>query len=187
MNKKWILISAIAVLCLLPLFGIASAEETEAGNGGTFKLPASLLVIEDEAFAGTAAQTVILPEGLESIGAGAFEDVPTLKDVYIPNTTTYIADSALTVTPDLTIHGIDNSYAKDWAHEHEIPFVVDDIWTKVVQSGWVPTVRVERTNLYIATIVLIILFEFFRLGYYEVRSRRPQDRPDLYPIEYRFP
>ena len=187
MNKKWLLIMSVVVLCLLPLFVTASAEESESGIGGTFKLPSSLVIIEDEAFKGTAAETVIFPDGLESIGAEAFANVHTLRDVYIPDTTTYIADTAFTVTPDLTIHGIDNSYAKDWAHEHEIPFVVDDIWTEVVKSGWSPAVRVERIRLYIATIVLIILFEFFRLGYYEVRSRRPQDRPDLYPIEYRFP
>lgn len=186
MKKAAVSIIAILLLVLLLSFLSAFAEEASEPES-VYRLPLSLLEIEEEAFFGTAAETVILPVGFLRIEENAFDEACHLTDVYIPETTEYIDNSAFCITPDLIIHGIDNSYAEDWAHEHEIPFVVDDIWTKVEKSGWSPTVRIIRTNLYIATIVLIIMFELFKFGYYEVRSRRPQDRPDLYPIEYRFP
>ena len=187
MNKRTIALLAVLFIALLVFFGTAFAEESADNRQATFVLPAALIEIEDEAFSGTAVETVIFPQGFQRIGDGAFKGARRLKGVYIPDTTEYIADSAFSRARGVMIHGIDDSYAKKWAKRHRIPFVVDDIWTKVVLSGWSPTIRIVPVDLYIATIVLIVLFEIFKLGYYEVRSRRPQDRPDLYPIEYRFP
>ena len=121
------------------------------------------------------------------IGEKAFDKAWRLTDVYIPGTTHFIADSAFHISTDLTIHGIDGSYAEDWAYSHEIPFVVDNVWNVIVQSGRTHNTRTDPIKRYIATLVLIILYEFFRLSFYEVRSRRPQDRPELNPIDYRFP
>lgn len=189
MKRKWFLISAaFIVFLILSPFGTVIAEDTSFNSSNkTFVLPSSIIVIEDEAFEGTAVKVVVLPDGLLSIGARAFENARFLTDVYIPDTTEYIADSAFSITSSLTIHGIDGSYAKDWAHRHEIPFVIDDIWTVFVLRGNSHNTQTNPINRIIATIVLIIIFSFFRSCYYEIRSRRPQDRPELYPIEYRFP
>ena len=187
MNRKLFLIAAVfIVLCILPLFSSACAEEIDPGNDRTFIFPSSLERIEDEAFEGTAAETVIFPEGLISIGSRAFEHVQGLKDVYIPDTTTSIADSAFSAA-DITIHGIDGSYAMSWASSHEIPFVAENIWNTVVQSVRSHNTRTDPIHQIAITIVLIALLEFFKFSCYELRSRRPKDRPELNPIDYRFP
>ena len=188
MNKKVFLILVVfVVLCVLPLFSVISAEEIDSENERTFIFPSSIEIIEDEAFEGTAVETVVFHEGLISIGFRAFANVHALKNIYIPVTTTYIADAAFSITSDFTIHGRDNSYAKDWAHIHEIPFVVDNVWNTTAQNGISIKTRTDPIHLYIAAIYLVILFQLFRLGSCELRSKRPQDCPELYPIDYRFP
>ena len=188
MNKKCFMILAVfIVLCIPPLFSTACAEKTNSGIDRTFIFPLSLEIIEDEAFEGSAVETVVFPDGLLSIGSRAFGNAYFLTDVYIPDTTTYIADSAFFVTPNLTIHGLDGSYAMDWANSHKISFVVDHVRNTIVQSRRQHNTRTDPMNRFIVLPVLLILFEFFRLGYYELRSRRPQDRPELNPIDYRFP
>ena len=188
MNKKRLLILVLfTVLCILPLFDAACAEEIDSEKERIFVFPSSIEIIEDEAFEGTAVETVVFPEGLISIGSRAFENVLDIKDIYIPDTTAYIADSAFSITSKLTIHGITGSYAKDWANSHEIPFVPDNVWNAIVPSGRKSNTRTYSIKKVVAAFVLIILLKYFRLSYYELRSRRPQDRPELNPIDYCFP
>ena len=186
-KNRFVIFAVLLFLIILPLSRTISAEETGAEEESLFILPSSLMIIEDEAFEGVAAQTVVLPNGFLSIGKGAFENAPYLKDIYIPESTQYIDDSAFSINSDLTVHGIDGSYAKDWACKNEIPFVIDDVWSIFVPSGRFSNTLSKPINRPIAIIVLVILFELFRLNYFAVRSRRPQDRPELYPISYRFP
>ena len=136
MNKRTIALLVVLFIALLVRVspGMAYAKETEDSRQATFILPASLIEIEEEAFFGTAVETVVFPQGSLRIGDGAFKDARHLKDVYIPGTTAYIADSAFSRVRRVTIHGIGNSYAKKWAERHRIPFVVDDIWSEVVHS-----------------------------------------------------
>ena len=50
------------------------------------ELPDNLTAVPDEAFRGTAAQAVILPENCVSVGAYAFADSPDLMEVRLPET-----------------------------------------------------------------------------------------------------
>jgi len=50
----------------------------------TLTLPASLTRIEEEAFAGIAADVVVLPQGCVSLDSGAFAGCPNLQIVYAP-------------------------------------------------------------------------------------------------------
>lgn len=187
MAKRKIMILVLSFcyfVCFLPDISFSSKSETK--NESTFVLPASLLVIEDEAFSDTAAESVILPKGFHQIGDKAFDGMSNLSDVFIPDTTELIADSAFFITENLTIHGINDSYAEDWASEREIPFIVDDIWN-VVDLG------VGFHNECIDLIwrnfeaLFILIFALYRCGNNLARSKRPQDRPELNPIDYCFP
>ena len=184
MKKKLFVIAVFHfVFCVLSPFCAFGAKEIDSDSESTFTFPSALLIIEDEAFEGTAVETVVFQNGLVSIGSNAFGDVDTLKDAYIPETTTCIADSAFSAIGDYTIHGVDGSFAEDWAEENGIPFMVDDVWCvvpNVVRSNNTP---IEPAYRCIATLLLVICFTFFN----EVRSRRPQDRPELTPIDYCFP
>ena len=100
----------------------AGAESLEPADTVTFKLPASLQVIEDEAFEGTAIVSIDLPETVESIGERAFADIPTLLSVKIPEKTKEIARTAFSGSNNVTITAAPNSYARTWAKDNGIPF-----------------------------------------------------------------
>ena len=84
-----------------------------------FVLPVSLTTIQEEAFAGGAFHYVQLPEGAFSIGNRAFADCPNLQFIYIPESTTAIAKDAFENVSNLTIYGIDGSFAEFFASKHE--------------------------------------------------------------------
>ena len=88
-----------------------------------FILPASLTTIEEEAFAGGVFRYVQLPENTRAIRTKAFADCERLKHIYIPEATNTIAADAFDGVEDLTIHGIDGSYAEYYAGEHGYAFI----------------------------------------------------------------
>lgn len=88
-----------------------------------FTMPLGTRIIEEEAFAGIAADSVKLPEGIASIGSRAFADCPNLHRIYIPESCTSIAADVFTPGSDLTIYGQDGSYAEFYAGKHGFDFV----------------------------------------------------------------
>ena len=58
------------------------------------RLPEGLAFLGEEAFAGTGAECVICPPGLESIGPRAFADCPGLRQILIPESVTLIDETA---------------------------------------------------------------------------------------------
>ena len=104
---------------------IPAAEQTgkqEKAAQPTFKLPASLQSIEDEAFEGTALVEVEIPEKVEHIGERAFSNIPSLRNVRIPEQTTSIAKTAFAGSNHVLIIGVPGSYARKYAAENRIPF-----------------------------------------------------------------
>ena len=148
-------------------------------------LPVSLLVIDDQAFWGTALEIVCFDRQLYHIGEKAFWNIDTLTEAYIAESTEYVGHDAF--PRGTVIHGVKGSYAQQWAEENGYRFVRDDIWS----SG-------TFVKEHLLTLVLLLPFAvipadadrykkaYSRFGIY-VRSMRPQDRPELYPINYRFP
>ena len=85
---------------------------------GILKLPASLTRIEEEAFAGIEAGTVICPSDLKEIGANAFQG-STVTRIEIPASVTFIADTAFSgCTKYVTVVTTSGSAAESWAREH---------------------------------------------------------------------
>ena len=88
-----------------------------------FTVPASLKVIDDEAFAGIAATAVALPEDLESIGDRAFAGCAALKQIQIPAGVKHIGDGVFDGCPaDLLIIGEFDTPAESYAHDNGIAF-----------------------------------------------------------------
>ena len=95
-----------------------------------FILPAGLIEIEEEAFAGINAQRIIIPDGVQRIGKRAFAGCTKLKYIYIPAATTQIASDAFSgVSSNFVIHGKYNSYARTYASQNGYTFVADDVCT----------------------------------------------------------
>ena len=60
-------------------FSLSDNDAFDAGEG--FKLPAALVTIEEEAFAGIPATSVEITENVQSIGPRAFADCPNLREL----------------------------------------------------------------------------------------------------------
>ena len=86
-------------------------------------LPAALITIGKNAFAGTAYQLVIIPDGCVTIGERAFADCTQLLYADIPASVTAIADDAFS-GDTVTLWVREGSYAKTWAEAHSVPFTV---------------------------------------------------------------
>ena len=78
-----------------------TAAFNAAGEGIT--LPAALVTIEEEAFAGMPIQGVIIPDGCTTIGSRAFAGCANLVYVKIPSTVTTIAADAFDGCPNVRI------------------------------------------------------------------------------------
>ena len=102
-----------------------TAGETNAFHapGAGITLPAALVAIEEEAFAGIDAGRVEITENVVSIGPRAFADCKNLTELVIPATVQTIDDTALDGSENVTIYGEADSEAQRFADANSIPFV----------------------------------------------------------------
>lgn len=186
MKNRLIAMLLAIVLCSLIPFGEAAAEEILPPGESRFMFPSSLVEIEEEAFADTAVKTAYFRKGLRSIGDKAFSGAALLTDVYIPTSTEHIGAQAIPQNMRLRVHGERHSYASKWAQSHHVSFAPRNIWgtartdTRIIKVEKVRIApvrpnRAEKENRLHAR----------RAD--EGRTMRPQERPELNPIDYRFP
>lgn len=116
-----------ALLFIAPLT-IAFADGVAFDETETVTLPAFLVEMEKEAFESTAIKKAVFPHGMIRVGKNAFNEANSLSSVYLPETVQYIAESALPRNTDLTIYGINGSYAEEWAQAQKLRFIECDIW-----------------------------------------------------------
>jgi len=101
--------------------GFSTSGQARIVFWGTMNLPASLTEIGDEAFVGTTAYYIEIPDGVTSIGSRAFADNYDLDHIHIPASVTYIADDAFENSyPYFT--GEPGSYAETYADEYGYGF-----------------------------------------------------------------
>ena len=80
--------------------------------------------IGSEAFVGCESLAdVRFPSTLEKIDDYTFWLCAGLKEINIPESVVYISPSAFLECADFTIYGEENSYARSYAEENDIPFV----------------------------------------------------------------
>lgn len=150
----------------------------------TAAFPKSLQVIGDSAFSETSVAVVFFHDGLMQIGDFAFYNDDYLTDVYIPQSLEYIGEKAF--SNRVLIHGVEHSYVQGWADEFGLEFIIDDIWSIKPISEELYFVRL----LLLFVIVSVDIDAIRRISRQitgHMKSMRPQDRPELYPIDYRFP
>ena len=104
-------------------------------------IPSSVTSIDDYAFACCESLTsVTISEGVTSIGEAAFYDCYELESITIPSSVTSIRYDSFAGCPfDLTIYGIEGSYAETFAKENGINFN---------STGEVPSDVVYDMNVY---------------------------------------
>ena len=88
----------LCVLLMILMVLLASSAAADV----MLTLPSSLIKIEDEAFAGdTSIGTVVLPEGIESIGARAFAN-SSLTKINLPASISFIGEGAFDGVENMT-------------------------------------------------------------------------------------
>ncbi len=125
----------IVVLSAFALFVIPSGTNPAAADipeTGTFRLPASLRVIGEEAFEGTAAAALVMGVEVTTVESRAFAGTDSLREVYIPASAETLAEDAFDGTEELTVYGTGGSAAEDWAARLGYRFVLRDIWTDIL-------------------------------------------------------
>ncbi len=122
----------VSVFAFLPVPAGAGPAAADTPETGTFRLPASLRVIGEEAFEGTAAAALILEDQVTTVESRAFAGTDNLREVYIPGSVETLAGDAFDGAEDLTVYGIKGSAAEDWAARLGYRFVLRDIWTAVL-------------------------------------------------------
>ena len=161
--------------------------DRDASHGmPVFVFPDSLISVEEEAFEGTAAVAVYLPDGMKEIGQSAFAGMPRLAFVYIPDSVLRIAGDAFAGVKGMTVFGVSGSYAQSWAQEHGYRFVSLDLWPAHPGGGkkWrLSAVPIQTNNDDQNNLKSVILHNRDGGGL----LRDPKQNPDMYPVDYDFP
>ncbi|MBR1820632.1 MAG: leucine-rich repeat protein [Clostridia bacterium] len=89
-------------------FTVSEIDKPTKG-GGVF--PKRLTTIRDEAFAGTKFKQFYIPDGVTTIGSGAFRNCKSLRFIRIPNSVTSIASDAFQGCTNLQVFCDSESYA----------------------------------------------------------------------------
>ena len=121
-NREKVLPYTRSVTIPMPMTFVLPGEITPLTNADMV-LPAGTIRIEEEAFAGTGAERIRLPEQVSEIGSRAFADCPNLTGIYIPAGSETIAEDAFADTNGLVIYGEAGSAAQDYAERKGIVFV----------------------------------------------------------------
>ena len=89
----------------------------------SFRIPAGIVSIEDEAFAGIAAEKVVIPAGCVSIGSRAFAG-SAVQIVNIPDSVIAIAWDAFSEC-NVTVYCPAGSYVESWCAAHYVNCVAE--------------------------------------------------------------
>ena len=90
-------------------------------------LPAFLTRIEEEAFAGTGAVIIEVPENVTAIEARAFADCENLRRITIPGSVLHVDNTALENCENVTVYGATGSEAQRFAGANGFTFVDPDL------------------------------------------------------------
>lgn len=95
-----------------------------ASPDGVMRIPSAMKTICSEAFAGCAAQIILLPQGIQNIMDGAFTDSESLIQVICPQGTFTMAPGALGTSSNAVIVCPEGSPLETVCRNGHIPYVI---------------------------------------------------------------
>ena len=106
----------VSVVVLTPASTMERARGLlEGAPNEAFSFPEQLTIIEEEAFAGIAAERVDISANVVRIEARAFADCPALREIHIPATVLEIDSQALAGCENVIVYGESGSAAERFA------------------------------------------------------------------------
>ena len=116
-------------------------------------IPESVTWIGNDVFSCcTNLTSITIHDGVSSIGKWGLSGCTNLTNITIPESVSWIDDKAFYGCKSLTIYGYEDSYAQEYADEHNIPFIVisdDKIFGDVNGDGEVSVFDVTLIQKYI--------------------------------------
>lgn len=191
-RRRLLIVCAVFTAVLLQILALVRSDNQSINSHDSLPedtafFPKALELIEDEAFEGTAFQTLYFEEGLRQIGEHAFSETNRLEEVYFPETVNYIADNAFYCSSLKTVYGSEGSYIQSWAAEQYLDFMPTVCW---FTGSCISRVSMVLLTVMCGFVCPLPDSDSQRIRHYLIRivkSMRPQDRPELNPIDYRFP
>ena len=103
----------------------------------SIQIPSGVTTIKNSAFAYTGLTEVVIPDGVTEIEVNAFQECKNLTKAVIPASVISIDKFAFEsrYKRNLTIYGMQNSYAQTYAQENEINFVALDASNVLTQDS----------------------------------------------------
>lgn len=200
----FVLLIYVFSLMIVPVLACAEMKDCEADSFGyavcmensvqTALLPYNLSVVEEEAFAGTALRSVVLPESTTEIGENAFSDNWHILYLYIPANVEYLPENVLENNSNTSIVANAGSYAEQWARANGYRIIYQEVLLSGDASemfGKFKNEKLETVMFLLQAFILMLVFlnrkkpNVRRVN--EGNTMRPQERMELHSIQYRFP
>lgn len=149
---------AIAILATMLVVCIPQAY----ADTSVLNLPNSLQEIEEAAFEGSAATSVVIPESVTRIGSRSFANCQNLTDVYIPNSQIIIASDAFDESTGVNLHVIFGSPAYTFALAKGLNYTVEeqgsyiDAVSSLVRDKGMPSESALQSSTFAAQRLLVI-------------------------------
>ncbi len=151
----------LIALTLLVIMLISYAPQNLADTS-VLHLPSSLSVIEEAAFEGSSAVSVIIPASVTSIKSRAFADCQYLSDVYIPEGKVHIASDAFDESSNVNLHVIFGTPAYTFALAKGINYTVEEqgsyieAVTTLVRDKGMPSESALQSSTFAAQRLLVL-------------------------------
>ena len=171
---------------------VPEAERVPTVEKAVFVMPASLRIIEENAFEGTKVAEVLLAENVERIESRAFAGADSLSSIYFSGAVCHISDRAFDGVSNLTVIGPQGSFIQEWAQAKAFTFVAigERVYTaketkqKLLDAGTQTSLFAQAQD---QTEKMLIRQQAASRAVYDAKPIGRRERADMLALDMYFP